>query len=308
LYQLHFGANSSTFTVTVTAEDRTTVRTYYFAVTRSDVSTNTQLQALNVLDVDSSATFPKSGVFTYAFVRTKSDYFLEVETNFASIRLQPWTYDGVSTMTVGTGCPPWNGACGTNVTSAAITNGTASSAVALIAGANMTVRILVTSESHVGDSFPPNPDTPSRVYHNIVIFRRQKSNAISLEAIYLKWQNTYWNVTTDFSFTLTPTFAAGTLTYAATVAHNVDYVTVTPVAPNTANPYSQYDNYPRATISINAAETVASGVTSTNKPLAVGANTLTLKVTSEAGTGVQTYTVVVTRTAVGLYESNPVYP
>jgi hypothetical protein len=217
-----FAANSTNFTVTVTAEDRVTTRTYYFEVTRLDVSTNTQLSQLNVLDVDSSATYPKSGVFTYDFVKTTTDYFLELENNFATIRLQPWTYDAGSTVTVGTGCPPWDGACGTNVTSAAITNGTASSAVALIAGANMTVRILVTSESHVGDSFPPNPDTPSRVFHNIVIFRRQKSNAVTLSGVYLKWRNVYSNVTTtDISFPLTPTFTAGTLSYTATVAHNV---------------------------------------------------------------------------------------
>ena len=302
-----FASATTSFTVEVTAEDRVTTRTYHFDVTREDVSNNTQLQALQPLDVDSSATYPKSGVFTYPFSRSISNYFMEVESHFATIRLQPWAWDERSTMTIGTGCPDWDGNCGANVTSAAITNGTASGNFSLAAGANTTLRILVTSESHFtdpnafpvdpsrGDSFPPNPDKKSRVYHNIVIYRRQKSNSIILSAIYLRWRNIYWNVTTDFEFTLTPTFAAGTLSYTATVAHNVDYITVTAVAPDTTHPYSQYDHYPRVSIAINDGETLKSGVTSSNRALAVGPNTLNLKVTAESGAGVQTYTVVVTR-------------
>ena len=69
-----------------------------------------------------------------------------------------------------------------------------------------TARILVTSQSHFidttpnaverGDGLPPNPETPSRVYTNVQVFRRKKSNAITLSALYLRWQNVYWENTT----------------------------------------------------------------------------------------------------------------
>ena len=34
------------------------------------------------------------------------------------------------------------------------------------------------------------------MYTNVQVFRRKKSNAITLSALYLRWQNVYWENTT----------------------------------------------------------------------------------------------------------------
>ena len=170
-----------------------TTATYHFTVTRNDVSTNTQLRALEVLDV-ADAEFPthlvrmrivrssKSWPWVYipefeqtVQYRTSSngakiwgdlhqgrDYFMEVESKHSTARVKPTLFDGFSTMTVGTGCPPWNYACGQAETEVACSNGTASQSIMLGSGVNTTIRVRVTSESHIGDSYPPNPLISSR--------------------------------------------------------------------------------------------------------------------------------------------------
>ncbi|MBL8096565.1 MAG: cadherin-like beta sandwich domain-containing protein [Anaerolineales bacterium] len=85
--------------------------------------------------------------------------------------------------------------------------------------------------------------------------------------------------------TLTPSFAAATTSYTATVANGVTSLTVTPTASD-AN----------ATITVNGT-TVASGAASGAIALSVGANTITTVVTAEDGTTTKTYTVTLTRAA-----------
>jgi gliding motility-associated-like protein len=82
--------------------------------------------------------------------------------------------------------------------------------------------------------------------------------------------------------TLSPAFAEGTTAYTATVANNIENITVTPITAD-----------PTATITVNGIE-VPSGTASADLPLKVGENTITTVVTAEDGT-TTTYTVIVIR-------------
>ena len=81
---------------------------------------------------------------------------------------------------------------------------------------------------------------------------------------------------------LSPTFAADTEDYTASVGNSVNSVTVTPTV-----------NHAGATITV-AGTTVTSGVASGSQSLNVGSNTITIIVTAENG-DTKTYTVTVTR-------------
>ena len=90
--------------------------------------------------------------------------------------------------------------------------------------------------------------------------------------------------------TLDPTFAPGTLTYAATVANSVDEVTVTPTTTDT-NATPEF---------LDASDTTlddAGTAAGHQVALAVGDTVFKVKVTAEDGTTTQTYTVTVTRAA-----------
>ncbi|WP_439541355.1 cadherin-like beta sandwich domain-containing protein [Hyphomicrobium sp.] len=83
--------------------------------------------------------------------------------------------------------------------------------------------------------------------------------------------------------TLTPSFAANTISYTTTVANGVASLTLTPTLDD-AN----------AAVKVNG-NTVASGSPSGAIPLNVGNNTITTEVTAQDGTTTKTYTVAVTR-------------
>ena len=83
---------------------------------------------------------------------------------------------------------------------------------------------------------------------------------------------------------LSPVFASGTTQYTATVVSAADSITVIPTV-------ADY-----GTVTVNGFS-VATGITSSPIPLAVGANTLTIVGTSQDGTATKTYTVTVTRPA-----------
>ena len=76
--------------------------------------------------------------------------------------------------------------------------------------------------------------------------------------------------------TLTPAFAADTLSYTASVENTVDKVTVT----------------------ATAADSKATVAGTGEKTLAVGNNAITVEVTAEDGTTTKTYTITVNRAAV----------
>lgn len=84
--------------------------------------------------------------------------------------------------------------------------------------------------------------------------------------------------------TLSPAFAAGTVSYTASVANGITNITVTPTA-----------NDAGATITVNGTA-VNSGAASGNVALSVGANVISVAVTAANGQS-KTYTVTVTRAA-----------
>src|SRR6185503_12085907 len=85
------------------------------------------------------------------------------------------------------------------------------------------------------------------------------------------------------SGTLQPVFSPSTIGYVDIVANSVSSITVTPTASN-AN----------ATITVNGVA-VASGATSASIALAIGSNTIKTISTSQDGTSIITYSVIVTR-------------
>ena len=90
--------------------------------------------------------------------------------------------------------------------------------------------------------------------------------------------------------TLTPTFAAATTSYAATVANTVSRVTVTPVRNHTGATVAYLDGSDAALADADP------NTDHQQVDLLIGPNTIKVQVTAEDETTVQTYTVVVTRT------------
>jgi gliding motility-associated-like protein len=84
---------------------------------------------------------------------------------------------------------------------------------------------------------------------------------------------------------LTPVFASGITSYTSSVSNGVMTTRVTPTVSD-----------PSATVTVNGV-TVVPGLSSTNIPLAVGANTITTVVTASDQTTTKTYTITVTRVA-----------
>ncbi len=83
--------------------------------------------------------------------------------------------------------------------------------------------------------------------------------------------------------TLSPAFSASTNTYTEFVPNSTSSITITPTV-----------NVPNATITVNG-NPVTSGSASSGLPLAVGNNTITVVVTAQSGSPVQTYTITVNR-------------
>ena len=93
----------------------------------------------------------------------------------------------------------------------------------------------------------------------------------------------------DSAITISPAFGSGTKSYTADVDNGVDEITITPTV-NESNATVEYLD------STDTAITDAdSGKTGQQVSLAVGANTIKVKVTAEDATTTNTYTVVVTR-------------
>ncbi len=85
------------------------------------------------------------------------------------------------------------------------------------------------------------------------------------------------------SSTLSPPFAAGTLSYTASVPNATTSIAIRPTLTDAT-----------ATVTVNGA-LLASGYTSGSIPLAIGDNTITTVVTAQDGIATSTYTVTVTR-------------
>ena len=103
------------------------------------------------------------------------------------------------------------------------------------------------------------------------------------------------------NLTLTPTFASSTLAYSASVGNAVDEVTVTVTKNHARAAITFFDGNDKALVDEDA---LAGGFQVGS--LAVGPNTIKVKVTAEDGTATQTYTVTVTRQTAVLDTTAPV--
>ncbi|WP_186424269.1 cadherin-like beta sandwich domain-containing protein [Pannonibacter sp. TSB10GB1] len=143
----------------------------------------------------------------------------------------------------------------------AVLSGNASGAINLGVGDN-TITIIVTAQDGV----------TTQTY--TVVINRAASAIATLASLTLSQGE------------LSPAFASDTLNYTTKVENSVTSVTVTPAA-----------TQPNATITVNGSA-VASGSASSAINLEVGENTISVVVTAQNGTTVQTYTVTVTRAEV----------
>ena len=103
------------------------------------------------------------------------------------------------------------------------------------------------------------------------------------------------------NLTLTPTFVSSTLAYSASLGNALDEVTVTVTKNHARAAITFFDGDDEALVDEDA---LAGGFQVGS--LAVGANTIKVKVTAEDGTTTRTYTVTVTREAVVLDTTAPV--
>jgi len=144
------------------------------------------------------------------------------------------------------------------VNGAVVASGTASGFIPLAVGAN-TITTVVTAQD----------GTTTSTY--TVTVTRAPSAIATLSGLTLN------------SGTLSPTFAAASTSYAASVPNASTSVTITPTVTDAT-----------AAVTVNGTP-VASGVASGPIALAVGTNTITTVVTAQDGTTTSTYTVTVTR-------------
>ncbi len=149
------------------------------------------------------------------------------------------------------------------VNGTAVASGAMSGAISLAVGSN-NIDVVVTAQD----------GTTMQTYAVVVNRAGPLGNDASLSALAIS------------SGTLMPTFASTTLNYADSVANAVTSVTVTPTTSD-----------PNATVKVNGTA-VTSGTASGAISLAVGANTITVLVTAQDGTTLQTYTVAVNRAGV----------
>ena len=138
-----------------------------------------------------------------------------------------------------------------------VTPGTASGAISLVVGTNVITTVVTAQDGTTTKSYTVNV---TRI-----------SNVATLSGLSLN------------SGTLSPTFAAGSTSYAASVPNATTSITVRPTVTDTT-----------ATIKVNGT-TVASGTASGLIELSVGANVITTVITAQDGVTTNTYTVTVTR-------------
>ncbi|MDG0811145.1 cadherin-like beta sandwich domain-containing protein [Cohnella rhizosphaerae] len=186
-----------------------------------------------------------SGSLSPAFAAGTTGYAASVANGVSSIAVTPTVSDSTATVKVN----------GTTVTS-----GAASGAITLSVGDNP-ISVVVTAE-----------DGTTTSTYAVTVTRAPSGNA-SLSSLTLS------------SGVLSPTFAPGTTSYAASVANGVSSIAVTPTVSDS-----------NATVKVNGT-TVTSGAASGAITLSVGDNPISVVVTAQDGTTTSTYAVTVTRAA-----------
>ena len=190
-----------------------------------------------------SALSLSSGTLSPVFAAGTTSYAASVPNATSSITVTPTVADATATVTV-------NGS--------GVASGTPSGAIALNVGSN-TITVVVAAQ-----------DGTPKIYTATVTRATPSTNA-ALSALSLS------------SGTLSPVFAAGTTSYAASVPNATSSITVTPTVADAT-----------ATVTVNGSG-VASGTPSGAIALNVGSNTITAVVTAQDGATTVTYTVNLTR-------------
>jgi|GEM_PF-6169579 len=215
-------------------------------VTAEDETTCTYtitVKRLGSHNADLSAITLSQGTLTPSFSSGTLSYTAEVENAITSLTVSSTTAESYAMI---------------SVNDVASTSGTAVTVSNLLVGAN-TIRIVVTAQD----------GTTTKIY-TVTVTRKASSNA-NLSGLSIS------------QGTLSPTFAAGTTAYSATVANTITSMTVTPRVEDGT-----------ATVKVNGT-TVVSGTASGAISLALDNNTITVTVTAQDGVTVRTYTLTVTR-------------
>jgi gliding motility-associated-like protein len=184
-----------------------------------------------------------TGTLSPMFAAGTANYTVSVGNNITAISLTPAVADATASVTV-------NGTL--------VTSGTASGNMALSVGANVITTVVTAQDG-----------TTIQTY-TVTVTRAPSANA-DLAGLSLS------------DGTLSPVFATGTNSYAASVANSTLSITITPTIADAT-----------ATITVNGTG-VSSGNASGNINLNVGNNTITTIVTAQDGTTTHTYTVIVNR-------------
>ncbi|WP_429126125.1 cadherin-like beta sandwich domain-containing protein [Ensifer sp. 4252] len=328
---ISLAVGSNTVTAVVTAEDRTTVKTYTVTVTRAP-SANADLSGLSL----------SAGTLSPVFASGMTSYTATVPNATASLTATPTVSDATATVTVngaavasGAASGPITLAVGTNVVTAAVTaqDGTSKTYTVTVTrapSANADLSSLSLSAGTLSPAFAsgtttytssvPNATTSVTVTPDVsdatatimvnggVVASGAASSTIALAvgANVVTTVVTAQDGTTVNTYTVTVTRAgsansdlsglslsAGTLS-PAFASGTTSYSASVPNATTSLTVTPDVSDT-TATVTVNGA-TVASGVASGSIPLAVGPNALTTVVTAEDGT-TKTYTVTVTRAA-----------
>ena len=232
--------------VMVTAEDGVTAKIYMVNVTRA-ASNDATLSGLMLTDSNAAAI-----ALTPAFASATTNYTATVASNIDPVTLT--AVKGHSGATV-----QFIERDGTTTTA-----GTAT--VSLAAGENL-VKVMVTAEDGV----------TAQIY--MVIVTRAASNDATLSALALTDSNAA-------AIALTPAFASATTNYTATVASNIDPVTLTAAK-----------NHSGATVQFIERDGTTTTAGTATVSLAAGENLVKVMVTAEDGVTAQIYMVIVTRAA-----------
>ncbi|WP_186424422.1 cadherin-like beta sandwich domain-containing protein [Pannonibacter sp. I15F10I1] len=226
-----------------------------------NVGSNTVTVVVTAQDGTTTQTYTVTVTRAGATVATLSNLVLSAGTLdpvFAS-GTTSYTASVENTVTTLTLTPTLSDANATvTVNGNAVLSGNASGAINLGVGDN-TITIIVTAQDGV----------TTQTY--TVVINRAASAIATLASLTLSQGE------------LSPAFASDTLNYTTKVENSVTSVTVTPAA-----------TQPNATITVNGSA-VASGSASSAINLEIGENTISVVVTAQNGTTVQTYTVTVTR-------------
>ncbi len=213
--------------------------------TSTPIPTQSSDATLRALSVSAGSISPAFSSTTYA-------YTVSVASGVTSTTVTPTVNHSAATVTVN----------GTTVAS-----GSPSGSIPLNVGAN-TITVRVTAEN--GAATQDYTVTVTRQSANAELSALSVGAATSAEATYS-------------TQTLTPAFAAGTTSYAATVGNAMTHAKVTPTV-----------NHSAATVTVNGTM-VASGSPSGPIALNVGDNVITVRVTAEDTSNTRDYTVTITR-------------